>query len=80
MNKIKENKDLVKLGKEASKLSLLKVYNPKLKNKKLTESEFINLCKKVEIYINTEEYKSNISIGAFSTRFIKLYKQYLNEN
>lgn len=36
----------------------------------------IDFCKKLELYIQTDYYKSQIAMGAFSTRFDK----FLNEN
>lgn len=37
--------------------------------------KMIDYCKKLELYINTDYYKNQIAIGAFSTRFAKFIKE-----
>lgn len=48
--------------------------------KKLTEEEFIKLAKMIEMYIQyNKDYTNDIVGGNFSTRFVKLYKEYLEK-
>lgn len=37
----------------------------------MIDNSIIDFCKQLEIYIQSDYYKSQISIGAFSTRFRK---------
>lgn len=40
-----------------------------------SEEKFIELCKKIEIYIQSDSnYRNSIMSGNFSTRFVKLYR------
>jgi hypothetical protein len=57
MAKIKENKDLIELGKEASKIKTLKVYIPKLKNKQKTNMKTTNKTKKVAVTPNGNSFR-----------------------
>lgn len=42
----------------------------------IEESEFISICKDIEVYIQSNEnYKNSIIFGNFSTRFYELFKK-----